>query len=287
VVAAGSKTGNLFILDRVTGKPIFGVEERAVPKSDVPGELSASTQPFPLMPKPLVSQAPLQPEDVFGATEEDRKFCAEEVRKLRSDGIFTPPSLNGSLVRPGNIGGMHWGGVAFDPNTNLLIVPTNEMVAEVKLIPRDKFAEEEGKEEGWEYARQRGTPYGMMRRFLRAPSGSPCGPPPWGTLAALDMNTGAVKWKVPLGSPSALLHDPRAAHLGSPNLGGPIVTAGGLAFMGGTFDSRIHAFDIDTGKELWHGDLPAAARATPMTYESNGKQYVVDSKCRGWRRATR
>jgi quinoprotein glucose dehydrogenase len=275
VVAAGSKTGNLFILDRVTGKPVFGFEERPVPKSDIPGEMAASTQPFPLMPKPLVSQAPLKPEDVFGATEEDRKFCADEVRKLRSDGIFTPPSVNGSLIRPGNIGGMHWGGVAFDPNTNLLAVPTNELVAEVKLIPRDQFDEEAGKEPGYEYARQRGTPYGMMRRFLRAPSGAPCGPPPWGTLSTIDMNTGELKWKVPLGGMSDVIHDPRGAKLGSPNLGGPIVTAGGLIFMGGTFDSGLHAFDIETGKELWHGDLPASARATPMTYESNGKQYVV------------
>jgi quinoprotein glucose dehydrogenase len=262
-VAVGSKTGNLFILDRATGKPVFGVEERPVPKSDVPGEQASPTQPFPLMPKPLVSQAPVKPAEAYGPTEADRKFCADEIAKLRSDGIFTPPTVNGSLFRPGNIGGMHWGGVAFDPANNLLIVPTNEMIAEMKLVPREQF-DKEGREPGYEYAPQHGTPYGIMRRFLTGPSGAPCGPPPWGTLTALDMSTGEVKWKAPLGGPN-----------GSPNLGGPIVTAGGLVFMAGTFDARIRAFDIQTGKELWHGDLPAGARATPMTYESNGKQYVV------------
>ncbi len=271
VVAVGSKTGNLFILDRVTGKPVFGVEERRVPASDVPGETASPTQPFPILPKPLVSQAPLTADDAWGPTEADRKFCAEKFRSVRSEGIFTPPSVGGSLFRPGNIGGMHWGGVAFDAASNLLIVPANEFVAEVRLIPREKFDEAEGKEHGWEYARQRGTPYGMMRRFLISPDGAPCARPPFGTLTAIDMNTGLVKWKTPIGS----LPSSSDAKIGSPNLGGAITTAGGLIFMAGTFDPHLHAFDLRTGKLLWQGDLPASARATPMTYQVKGKQYVV------------
>ncbi len=271
VVAVGSKTGNLFVLDRVTGKPVFGVEERPAPKSDIPGEKAAPTQPFPLLPKPFADQNPLRPEDAWGPTEADRKWCADQIRGLRSEGIFTPPTLGGSLVRPGNIGGLHWGGVAFDPESNLLVAPSNEFVAEVKLIPRGSFEGQEGKEEGWEYAPQQGTPYGVMRRFLVGPSHVPCTTPPFGKLTAVDMNTGETKWQVPLGL--SLL--PNMPTSGSPNLGGPIVTAGGLVFIGATLDKHFHAYDIQTGRMLWAGEMPASARATPMTYEAGGKQYVV------------
>jgi quinoprotein glucose dehydrogenase len=279
-VGVGSKTGNFFILDRATGQPVFGVEERPVPKSDVAGEVAAATQPFPVAPPPLAPQA-LKVDEIQGP-ESDRQWCREAIAKLRSEGIFTPPSLRGSLVVPGNVGGMAWGGAAYDPAHHLLLIPANNLAAEVRLIPRADFAREDeanGRDltGGWELARQAGTPYGMARRFLRAPGGWPCTPPPWGTLNAVDADTGAVKWTVPLGSIPALgaagAPPPR---YGSIALGGPIVTAGGLVFMAGTLDPALRAFDVATGRELWKADLPTSARAMPMTFRGpDGKQYVV------------
>jgi quinoprotein glucose dehydrogenase len=279
-VGVGSKTGRFFILDRTTGQPIFGVEERPVPKSDVPGEVAAVTQPFPVAPPPLAPQT--MNLDAIQGPESDRQWCRERIAKLRSEGIFTPPSTRGSLVIPGNVGGMAWGGAAYDPGNHLLLIPVNNLAAEVRLIPRADFARENeanGRDlsGGWEFARQTGTPYGIARRFLRAPGGWPCTPPPWGTLNAVDADTGAVKWTVPLGQlPAMGGAGAPPPQYGSIALGGPIVTAGGLVFMAGTLDSALRAFDVATGKELWKGDLPTSARSVPMTYRGpDGKQYVV------------
>ena len=270
-IGVGSKTGNFFILNRVTGEPVFGVEERPVPKSDVPGEAASPTQPFPVAPRPLSRQS-VNPDEIQGP-ESDRKWCREEIAKLRSEGIFTPPSVAGSLLIPGNIGGMAWGGAAFDPGSRLLLIPVNNFAAEVRLIPRGTFM----MLPGWEYAAQSGTPYAMARRFLRAPGGWPCTPPPWGTLNAIDADTAAVKWTVPVGNFPKLGAAPAPpAQYGSISLGGPIVTAGGLVFMAGTLDPALRVWDVSTGKELWKGDLPASARAMPMTFRGpDKKQYVV------------
>ena len=276
-VGVGSKTGHFFILNRETGEPIFGVVERPVPKSDVPGEVSAPTQPFPVLPPPLSPEQRMDVSKLQG-TPADLQFCREEISKLRNDGIFTPPTIGGSLFVPGNIGGMAWGGAAFDAAHRLLIIPANNLAAEVRLVPRadfDRQEEEAGRNLNgdWEFARQIGTPYGMARRFLRAPSGMPCTPPPWGTLNAVDADTGNIRWTVTAGQ-----FDGAPAAFGSPMLGGPIVTAGGLVFLGATLDSAIRAYDVETGKELWKGTLPTSARATPMTYRApDGKQYVVIS----------
>jgi quinoprotein glucose dehydrogenase len=273
-IAVGSKTGNLFLLNRETGKPIFGVEERPVPASDVPGEKASPTQPFPILPKPLVPQT-LTAEAAWGATEEDRKWCQELIGSKRSEGIFTPPSINGSIIFPGNIGGMAWGGAALDAERGLLVIPTNRLAAYIRLIPREKFDAEEGKEPGVEYARQRGTPYGLARVFLFNKKGIPCNPPPFGTLAAIDVTTGEKKWETPVGALPWMRKD-MAEKLASFSLGGPIVTGGGLVFLGATFDPYLKAFDVETGALLWKGKLPNSARATPMTYRtSKGKQYVV------------
>ena len=275
-VGVGSKSGNFFILDRATGQPIFGVEERPVPKSGVAGEQSSPTQPFPIAPPPLSSQRPVDP---WGPSDTDRAFCREEIAKLRNEGIYTPPSLAGSLLNPGNVGGMAWGGAAYDAIHHLLVIPTNNAAAEVRLIPRADFVRERqtaGRLNGdWEFAEQRGTPYGMARRILRSPSGLPCNAPPWGVLNGIDADTGALKWTTPLGK---LPFGPVPEGWGSLSLGGPIATAGGLAFQAGTLDAAIYAFDIETGKQLWRGQLPTSARATPMTYRAkNGKQYLVIS----------
>jgi quinoprotein glucose dehydrogenase len=272
-VGIGSKSGNYFVLDRATGKPIFGVEERPVPQSDVSGEKTSATQPFPVAPKGLAPQGVAVP---WGATDADRAFCTAEMSKLRNEGVFTPPSTGGSYFLPGNIGGMAWGGAAYDPVHRLLVIPTNNIGAEVRLVPRADFVRERetaGRNINgdWEFAEQRGTPYGMARRLLRAPSGLPCIAPPWGIVNAVDADTGAIRWTTPTGS-----FMPGVAPPGSPALGGPIVTAGGLVFMAGTFDAAIYAYDVETGKQLWRGELPTSARATPMTFRgSDGRQYLV------------
>jgi quinoprotein glucose dehydrogenase len=271
VVIQGNKTGFLYVLDRDTGEPVFPVEERAVPQSDVLGEKTSPTQPIPLVPPPLTPQQ-ISVNDAWGPTPADRSACRKAMRKLRNEGIFTPPSVQGTLAVPGNVGGMNWSGYAYDPQHNLLVVNTNNLIARVRLIPRDKVNSDQ---EDGEHGSQRGTPYGMLRRFLQSPSDLPCGSPPWGRLIAVDLAKGTIRWQVPLGS----MQDFGGAHgsvpPGSISLGGPITTEGGLIFIAGTTDSRIRAFNVETGEELWNAALPAAGNATPMTYQINGKQYLV------------
>lgn len=271
-VAVGSKTGHLFLLNRQTGEPLFTVEERAVPQSDVPGEAASATQPVPEMPAPLAPQS-FTAAEAWGPTESDRQACRDQMQGLRSEGIFTPPSLQGSLIVPGNVGGMHWGGAAFDPASGSLIAPVNRMAAVVRLVPREQFEAHRKLNPGWETTAQRGARYAMSRQFLRSPSGLPCNPPPFGTLIAIDAATGRLRWEVPLGAFPAGGSLPQ---WGSVNLGGPLATGGGLVFIGASFDAAMRAFDVSTGQELWRGELPASAQATPMTFVGpSGKQYVV------------
>ena len=278
-VAVATKTGFVFVLDRETGRPLIPVEERPVPESDVPGEQAAPSQPFPAAPPPL-ARTTLQAADAWGLTEEDKAWCQAAIGKLRSEGIFTPPSFRGTLVIPGNVGGIAWSGMAYDPARGLLVMPVNNVAAEVRLIPR---AEAEAQREAnrvsgdFEYAPQNGTPYAMMRRILLSPgTGLPCTPPPWGTLVAVRAATGEIAWHVPLGQLGGTEKIPGAAEWGSVALGGPIITAGGLVFTAGTFEPAIYAFDVATGTQVWKGTLPTSAKATPMTYRArDGRQYVV------------
>lgn len=276
VVIQGNKTGFLFVLNRDTGVPVFPVDERPVPQSDVPGETTSATQPFPTVPPALAPQK-IAVDDAWGLTPEDRDFCRERLKGLRNDGPFTPPSLQGSLVVPGNVGGMNWSGYAFDARRGLLIVNTNNLPAKVRLIPATKFWGEAAKPaEDGEYTAQWGAPFGMFRTFLFAKAHFlPCVPPPWGMLSAVDMTTGTIRWQVPLGSFEP--NEP-AVPKGVPSLGGPIVTAGGLVFIAGTMiDRSFRAFDLETGKELWKYDLPTSGGATPITYRTRkgSKQFVV------------
>jgi quinoprotein glucose dehydrogenase len=216
-------------------------------------------------------------DEAWGPTPEDRDACRNVLKGLRNEGIFTPPSLKGTLMVPGNIGGMTWSGYAFDPQHALLFTNTNNIVALARVIPRAKYDRSGSHTEDGDYGDQTGAPYGLYRRFLQSPSDLPCSAPPWGLLTAVDINEGKIRWQVPLGS----LQDFGGAHAqqipaGAISLGGPIATAGGLVFIAGTPDAFLRAFDAETGKELWKSQLPAAANATPMTYRgSNGKQYLV------------
>jgi len=278
-VAVGTKMGMLFVLDRRDGKPVFPVEERKVPQTTVPGEQTSATQPFPTLPRPLVPHK-LKAEDAWGLTDKDRDYCREKIASLRNEGIYTPPSLEGTLAIPGNVGGMNWSGMSFDAARNLLFVNTNNLPFQVKLIPRDEF--NKMRETGatnrvkGEFGRQLGTPYAMYREPLMSPTGAPCVAPPWGKLTAVDLSTGEVRWDVPLGRiPQLALFGDKAAGFGSINLGGSFATAGGLVFISAAMDDKLRAFDAETGKLVWEGPLPASAQAAPMTYAAGGKQYVV------------
>jgi quinoprotein glucose dehydrogenase len=275
-VAQATKMGRIFLLHRETGQPLFPVEERPAPQGGVMGEPISPTQPFPTAPPPLIPQT-LTPDEAWGLTPWDRSKCREQISRLRSEGIFTPPSLQGSIIFPGNAGGTNWGSVAFAPEQGLLLVNTNRIAHVVQLIPRADYAAVKAANPDVEISPQTGTPFGMRREVLLSPLGIPCSAPPWGTLAAIDLATGTVRWQVPLGTLRDFLWIPLPLRWGTPNMGGPITTASGLVFIAAAMDNYLRAFNMETGEELWKGRLPAGGQATPMTYRlrENGKQYVV------------
>ncbi len=272
-LAQVTKMGHVFVLDRLTGKPLFPVEERAVPASDVPGEQTSPTQPFPPPAFRLVPES-LPASDAFGTSPTAAAACRDVIAHSRSEGIFTPPSLRGTVVYPGNLGGSNWSAAAVDERRGLLITPVNRLPFLITLIPRDQLHSAYMAKPQSEYGRQNGTPYAVRRDPFLASNHVPCAPPPWGSLIALDLNAGTVKWSVPLGN-VPWLTDAAAKTWGSLNIGGAIVTAGGLVFTAGTWDHHLRAFDVETGRELWSAPLPVGAYAMPMTYEAGGRQYVV------------
>ncbi len=278
VVVQATKMGHLFVLHRDTGEPVFPVEERPVPRSDVPGESSWPTQPFPVRPAPLHAGR-LDAGSAFGVTAEDRDFCRAMIASLRNEGVFTPPSLRGTLVYPGFIGGVNWGSAAYAPESATLVVALNQLPFWVRLLPRDSVSAFRAAHPEAELAAQTGTPYAMARAPLFAPSGVPCSPPPWGELVAVDLQTGDVRWRAPLGVLPALTTGdvPGREAWGSITLGGPLVTAGGLAFVAAGMDPALRAFDLTSGELLWRQTLPVPAQATPMTYlgPRGGRQFVV------------
>lgn len=249
-----TKVGHYFVLDRFTGEPLLPVEERRVPGPDVEGEAASATQPFPV--SGVFTEQKFVPRP---------GWCEEETKKLRYDGLFTPPSLRGSLLFPGNVGGANWGSGAYDRERGLLIVAANRLATAVRLIPRAAFDSERqgeaGERWGREYAAQRGTPFGMARKTFLDPEGRPCNREPWGALAAIDVNTGKLRWEAPM----------------LVSLGGPLV-ANGVVFFGGTiFETKLRAYAAEDGRKLWETDLPFSAHSTPGTYVWQGKRYVVVS----------
>jgi quinoprotein glucose dehydrogenase len=277
-VAQATKMGFLFLLHRETGKPIFPVEERPVPQSDVPGEQSWPTQPFPTRPRPLAPTT-LSSDDAWGLSPWDRGQCRKLIERYRNDGIFTPSSLAGTIQYPGVTGGTNWGSVAVEPRRGWVILNMSRLPSVTGLIPRERLAAgRPDLPDDATISQMRGTPFGIFRvPALLSPLGLPCTKPPWGTLLAVDTATGEVKWEVPLGTVRDLAPVPLPLTWGTPNLGGPIVTQGGLVFIGAAMDNYLRAFDLETGKELWKGRLPAGGQATPMSYrlDEDGKQFVV------------
>jgi membrane-bound PQQ-dependent dehydrogenase (glucose/quinate/shikimate family) len=260
-VAQVTKMGFVFILDRLTGQPLFPVTERPVPESDVPGEAAWRTQPFPLKPPPLVRQS-FSEEDISEVTKDSRQYCAELAHALKNRGMYTPYGLELTLVMPGTLGGGNWSGASFDQASGYLFVNTNELGAVGRMQPQTADKPERYR---------RGSKNGEYARFWDE-NEWPCQKPPWGSLSAVDVNKGDIAWQVPLGRVDEL-----QVETGTPNLGGSIVTAGGLVFIGATTDSRFRAFDAKTGEQLWVTDLEASAHATPVTYlgKKTGKQFVV------------
>ncbi|HXN00049.1 MAG TPA: pyrroloquinoline quinone-dependent dehydrogenase [Candidatus Dormibacteraeota bacterium] len=269
-VAVNTKMGHVFVLNRLTGAPLIPVEERPVPQTDVRGEQSAASQPFSAIS--LVPEG-FSGKDAWGPKAEDVAWCRNKIEASRSEGVFTPPSLKGTAVFPGNVGGVNWGSAAYDAKSHIMYANTNRLVAWVKLIPRAQYKEEEDKQQDnriyGEFGEQKGAPYGLYRTFLFSPSGLPCNAPPWGTTKAVDLFSGKQVWDVPLGTMGG------GQYPGAINLGGPIVTGGGVVFTSAAMDSYLRAFDSESGKELWKYELPAGGQATPMTYSVNGVQYVV------------
>ncbi|MFL6452346.1 MAG: PQQ-binding-like beta-propeller repeat protein [Bryobacteraceae bacterium] len=253
-IAVLTKMGHYFLLDRTTGKPLLPIEERRVPRSDVPGEAASTTQPFPA--SGVFTEQKFVPRP---------GWCAERMAKVRYEGIFTPPSLGGTLVFPGNVGGANWGGGSYDSERGLIFTAANRLATEVRLISRETFDRsghgDTGERLGLEYGPQKGAPFGMSRRTFLDPDGRPCNQEPWGALVAIEVETGKVRWESPM----------------TVSLGGPLSVNGAVFFGGTLFESKFRAFSADTGKKLFETDLPFAANSTPGTYEWHGKRYVVIS----------
>ncbi len=278
-IAAINKLGLLFLLDRVTGKPIYGVEERAVPASEVPGEKAAKTQPFPLKPPPL-SRNSMTATEIATVTPELEASCRKLIEGVQMGGPYLPPAYNRLRVQfPGNHGGVNWGGVSFNPELGFLFVNSNELGQLAGLRDHDP---KKGRANGAGVG-NRVDPDGPYEsvpgggRFSVPGADSqqlPCQQPPWGELTAVNVNTGEFAWRVPLGVTDSMPAGKQ--NTGRPGNGGTIATAGGLVFVGATDDALFRAFDAKTGKELWSYRLGGAAEATPMTYQGrDGRQYVV------------
>lgn len=273
-----AKTGNIFVLDRRNGHLIVPAPETPVPQGPAPGDHLSPTQPFSKLS--FRPHSKLTGESMWGATMFDQLACRIMFHRLRYDGPFTPPSLQGTLVFPGNLGMFEWGGIAVDPGREIAIANPMSIPFISRLVPRgakNPPAPTGKAPPGTELGVQPmyGTPYGVSLTAFLSPVGIPCLNPPWGDMAAIDLRTNKIVWEHRVGTIRDMSPVPVPLRLGVPMLGGPITTAGGVAFLTSTMDYYIRAFDVRTGKLLWKDRLPAGGQSTPMTYMQNGRQYVV------------
>lgn len=268
-LAQPTKMGHLFLLNRETGEPLFPVEERPVPQGDTPGEYYAPTQPFPTLPATLNPEV-VSPETAWGITPWEESACRELIANARWEGLFTPPSLQGSITYPFQGGGNNWGSPAIDPQRNIIVLRTNHVAGIIHLIPRQACDRHPDAHP------QLGTPFCVTPDILLSPWGLPCTAPPWNTLDAIDLVSGKQLWSVPLGTTRDMAPWPFWYLRGTPGVGGPTVTASGLVFIAGSGDHNFRAFGIETGAELWSTRMPTGSAATPMTYlTADGRQIVV------------
>ncbi|WP_435929115.1 glucose/quinate/shikimate family membrane-bound PQQ-dependent dehydrogenase [Dryocola sp. BD613] len=281
VIYAPAKTGNIFVLDRRNGKLVVPAPEKPVPQGAAKGDHVAPTQPFSdlsFRPKKDLSGA-----DMWGATLYDQLVCRVIFHKLRYEGIFTPPSEQGTLVFPGNLGMFEWGGISVDPNRQVAIANPMALPFVSKLMPRgpgnpmEPPADGQGTGSELGIQPQYGVPYGVTLNPFLSPFGLPCKQPAWGYISAVDLKTNEVVWKKRIGTVRDSSPLPLPFKMGMPMLGGPISTAGNVLFIGATADNYLRAYNMSNGEKLWEARLPAGGQATPMTYEVNGKQYVVIS----------
>ena len=267
-----SKQGFLYVLNRLTGEPIYPIDEKPVPQSDIPGEKSSPTQPYVATPQPVVPD--IWPGVYKVADIASHGYCTKTASQLRYDGRFTPPSLKGSLIYPATVGGTEWGGGAVDPTTQTYVVNSSSVVQIYRLIKRADYAKESdnGKRPG--YFAQAGAAYGFHISNFVNPIGMPCWNPPYGTLASYDLKTGKLLWKEPFGEVQKWgFYMPNS--WGSVTIGAPVVTKSGLIFIGGSMNSRVRAIDLKTGKVLWKQLVDAPAVAMPAVYTYKGKEYVL------------
>jgi quinoprotein glucose dehydrogenase len=269
VVIQPTKQGFVFVLDRDTGKPVWPVEERPVPQDGAEGEKLSPTQPFPTHVPPLLSQQ-FRLEDVldFGGSS-----CRRQVAAAHYEGLFTPPSTQGTLIYPMTGGGVSWGSAAFDPVHQIIYANTTNALHLVKLIPA---AEAEGYHPppGHDFGRQHGAPFAMTREVVRSNLGLLCNRPPWGTMVAVDLKAGKILWRSTVGTTEDLAPLGIPLHWGTPLVSGVAITASGVIFTG-AMDAYLRAFDAKSGAELWQGRLPVPGAANPMTYLWRGEQYVA------------
>lgn len=269
-----TKQGDIYVLDRRTGEPILPIEEVPAPTGAIEGDHTAPTQPvsgLTFLPQRLTGK------DMWGVSMFDQLACRIEFLKLRYEGRYTPPSLQGSLIYPGNFGVFNWGGVAVDPERQIMFGMPTYLAFTSRLVPRADVPAPgvgtKGSEQGLN--RNEGAPYAVFLGPFVSPLGLPCQAPPWGYVAGADLRTGKVTWKHRNGTVRDSSPLPLPFKVGVPGIGGPIITAGGVAFLGAAVDDYLRAYDVTSGKQLWEARLPAGGQSTPMSFGLNGKQYVV------------